>query len=81
MSKQYRIEKNIPIPKPNSQSKYPFGEMAIGDSFLAPSEKKTSISAAISSFRKTHPDAFFAQRRVSETEIRVWRVDRKKEQL
>ena len=33
---EFKIDKNIPLPKRTRIAKYPFAEMAVGDSFLIP---------------------------------------------
>lgn len=40
------IEKGVPLPSRAPKSKYPFAEMAIGDSFLASDVKTVSTKAA-----------------------------------
>lgn len=76
------IEKNIPMPKNSAgkPKKYPFAEMAIGDSFLNPNVdgKKNLIQQATCGFSRKHPGFKFATRREA-TGIRVWRIEAKKE--
>ena len=74
-----KIEKDIPIPKIRSNSKYPFDRMEVGDSFLVEMEsyslsKHSSISScAISWAIRNNKDAKFSCRRVKNG-IRLWRI-------
>lgn len=77
----FEIEKNIPIPKPPTGfTKYPFGEMEIGDSFFMRCSEadvlklKTRIRGATRPFRKRrNTTARFEVRRVSGG-VRCWRT-------
>jgi hypothetical protein len=65
----YKIEKGIPIAK----NGYPFGEMEVGDSFLAEAKLLQRVRFAASKFGKDH-NKKFATRQVPEG-VRVWRVE------
>lgn len=67
----YEIDKGIEIPQPRSE--YPFGEMEIGDSFLAPKEKIKGVRAAASEYGKRKSKRFMT--RTVEGGVRVWRVE------
>lgn len=70
------IEKNIPIPVSYSGSKYPFKELEIGDSFLAPIEKRNSVNSNANHFGKNcNPRRKFITRTISELECRIWRTE------
>ncbi len=45
---QYKIEKNVPLPTEHGNTKYPFMQMEVGDSFFAdgiPSSARTAAYA------------------------------------
>jgi hypothetical protein len=66
----YKIEKGVPI---IGRQKYPFGEMEVGDSFLADEALLDRLRAAAAHFGKNH-NKKFAVRQVPEG-VRVWRVE------
>lgn len=77
------IESSIPVPKRTGgragSSKYPFAQMAVGQSFLVGSDIKAStVRSAIGAFCKTNKDFKFAVR-VVEDGVRVWRVEAEEE--
>ena len=70
----FEIEKNIAIPKIDKtrvgrKTKYPFRQMEIGDSFVAP---KNAISAA-QTHSMRHKEKF-ATRTIDADNIRIWRI-------
>jgi hypothetical protein len=83
------IESGIPIPvrgtfRGNSNSgrkaMYPFGDMAVGDSFFVPvkngrtpAQTRNSITGAISYHTKAHPGRRFVSR-IVEGGVRFWRT-------
>lgn len=73
----FKIETGIEIPGRKggrSGSKYPFGQMDVGQSFLVGSGVKVStVRSAIGAFNKSHPGMKFAVRDTDEG-VRVWRV-------
>lgn len=64
----YIIDKNIPFPNGNTapNTKYPFSQMKIGDSFLA-KEKKAVVAASVWSKNKK-------RRFISRKEKDGWRI-------
>jgi hypothetical protein len=70
MSK-YVIEKGISPPE--DKNKYPFHEMQVGDSFVAPREREESVRTAASKLSITLAPKRWTVRR-NEDGIRVWRV-------
>ena len=66
----FTIDKDRPIPPTRRQTKYPFGEMEVGDSFFA--ENKKAVSAA-HVWASTHPGVKFATRTEGDG-VRVWRL-------
>jgi len=80
--KFHKIENNVPIHDVNSKSKYPWPEMAVGDSVFIEAEKgetPTRLAATVSSSVRYHgrkTGKKFRTRVFSkENGIRVWRVD------
>jgi hypothetical protein len=64
-----KVEKNIPIPK-----KYPFAEMAVGDSFgLLPGVKRVSVSVAAKRYGEKL-GRVFTIRTMPDRTLRCWRV-------
>lgn len=73
---EYKIEKNVPmvvLRKPGF-SKYPFAQMQIGDSFVAPLEERRRISSAATHYGKNHNSKFHI-RKITEKQIRIWRTE------
>ena len=77
----YEIEKDIevyPISKTQfkpRESKYPFRDMEVGDSFAVEPTKNLAIRSAITNFQKRNPDVKFVTRRGPDGEIRIWRSE------
>lgn len=81
-----KIERGVPIPlvdKPERESKYPFGEMEIEESFFVPNTKPSSMHACISRFKKSKgSERKFTVRSVTEKQgdkdvegVRIWRIE------
>lgn len=83
----YKIESNVPMPR-NKPTKYPFGEMQVGDSFFVPvakngdgwarSKQHNRLTAAINSWRRTNKSMNhrFKIRSTEEPHgVRCWRVE------
>lgn len=74
---EIKIEKGIPQPPTKGgKKKYPFGEMAIGDSFLVPTDNNGagSVRCAASYYGSRHPGFKFVVRMV-DGGCRCWRVE------
>lgn len=69
----YQIDKNVPLPT-FKQHEFPFSEMEQGDSFVIPSSNRTSARNHASDYQKEHENVKFEIRKISETEVRVWRT-------
>jgi hypothetical protein len=63
-----KIDHDVPLPG-RINSKYPFAEMKVGDSFVL---QKTRVPA-VSNWNKLHPKTKFITRKISSNSIRVWR--------
>ena len=74
---EFTIEKNVPIPVGgkgvSGQTKYPFSEMKIGDSFAVSCVPSTVISAA-RNWRNTHNSSCKFSVRKTPDGCRCWRV-------
>lgn len=70
----FAIEKNVPMPSGMMGSKvYPFGEMAIGDSFVASGERvQARLASAAYGYGKYHQKKFICRK--DGAGVRVWRV-------
>lgn len=72
----YNIEKNIPFPSNiviKRREKYPFSQLKLGDSFLVPDGKMSTISVSVAKYNKNMQKRRFRARTVKEG-VRVWRV-------
>lgn len=71
------IEKAVPLPethRPVRTSKYPFGAMEVGDSFLAQDIKATTMYSSVARYVKASGNTKkFTVRSVSDG-VRVWRT-------
>ena len=68
-----RIESNIPIPpRKAGYSKYPLGDMRVGDSFET-DEPQWRVAAAVCNYGKRHGKKF-STRTLSSTAVGVWRT-------
>lgn len=69
-----KVDKNITLPKPFRPGKppiYPWEDMEIGDSFVAPSKVKSSVVAA----NRRHSPMKFTCRDMGDGKFRVWRIE------
>lgn len=75
----FAIEKSIPIPVRSRDSRYPFKEMDVGDSFMVEFEATPPIivtrrvRSAVSSYQKKSLAKFTV--RTFDDGLRVWRVE------
>lgn len=65
-----KVDKNIPIPT-SKYTKYPYGEMEVGDSFFVKIEREKIYSSS-SQYGKRH-NAKFSVRKEADG-YRVWRI-------
>lgn len=64
-----KIESNVPLP-----SKFPFAQMKVGDSFLAPPDiNRTSVSVSAKRFGTKHGMKFTVRK--VEQGFRCWRTE------
>lgn len=84
---EFKIEKKVPIPpieRPNRESKYPFDELAVGESFLVENIKAPTLHSCIARYTKgpKGEGKKFTVRTVTEKQgdetievgVRVWRT-------
>lgn len=74
--RELTIERGVPMPNPIKEfarTKYPFGQMSVGDSFKIPNEiiRSARNSAYLYGMRN---DMKFSCRRIDDTHYRVWRI-------
>ena len=84
----YKVEKNIEMPNKMTNGiahyKYPFADMAVGDSFAVPVDPTTTLNFiqvakrvqnALQQAKKRQPDRTYAIRTMKHKKcIRVWRI-------
>lgn len=77
----YKIDKDVPVPTTKRPCKYPWADMGIskevdgeliGDSFLAPGVKLTTLSSGAASYGRAHNMKFLC--RTVDGGVRVWRI-------
>ena len=73
---EFKIDKGVPMPKlrggPGRNPIYPLGDMEVGDSFLVPGEKRSSLRSAIQMYGKRYGKRFSL--RTVDGGQRVWRL-------
>lgn len=66
----FKIEKNIPFAEvPRKTIKYPFAEMAVGDSFAFTLKQKRKVQSALCTYERRHEGTRFAI-----AGLRCWRL-------
>lgn len=75
---KYVIDKNIPIPLARRNSKYPFKDMEINDSFAIPVVNKKDTrkiqTRIVAAFYKIKGKKFTTRIIPDKKEVRVWRI-------
>lgn len=75
---EIKVEKGFAIPTLKANSKYPWHDLAIGDSFFVPGKLITQMSVTEPN-RRLKPRKFTARTRTlkddGEEGVRVWRVE------
>lgn len=73
---KYHIEKDVPVSGiPVQRSIYPFHDMEVGDSFVAPIAKRPGLtSSARAVGERKDPEWRFVTKKVNAKQIRIWRV-------
>lgn len=67
---KFKIEKKVPVP---TRGKWPFGDMAVGDSFVVPPELKDGARQAAFAYG-SKKNMKFVTRATDEGGLRVWRA-------
>lgn len=62
-----------PPPRTGRFAKYPFPEMAVGESILFPTTERVRAKAAAGIYKRRHPGWNFTARKVPEGQ-RIWRT-------
>ena len=70
---EYKIEKGILIPPPVRRTKYPFGQMEVGDSVFIADDGGGRVIAAACEYGKRHNKKFSC--RTVDGGVRVWRIE------
>ncbi len=77
MKAEFKIEKGIPLaPHGNSvrrQSKYPFSDMKVGDSFAVPAEVLSAVRTASIGYSRANGGSKFTIRKSGKA-FRCWRI-------
>lgn len=69
----YQVEDNHPVPEVLGRNRYPFREMAPGQSFLVKAEDAAKARTAARVFMNRNTDVKLGWKRVEEG-IRIWRI-------
>jgi hypothetical protein len=74
-SPTYRIEKNVPLPtRTHGNTKYPFAQMAVGDSFEIEYADRKRYQAAAYHFKKRNPWFSFTIRHNAKSALCLRRI-------
>lgn len=70
---QFQVERNVALPDASKKAgKYPFSDLGVGDSFLAPESERLRVGASAYNFAARH--GIKVSIRKVEGGIRVWRT-------
>lgn len=69
---EYKIEKGVPIPNKRVDTLYPLHDLAVGDSFLVPLDRRHAASAKAYDHARNGGKKF--EVRTVEGGVRVWRT-------
>jgi hypothetical protein len=70
----YKIEKNVPIPKGYARTKYPFSKMEVGDSFVVEDVNYNRVRQAAYSYSFRN-DIKLSVKRGLDGKFHCWRVE------
>lgn len=75
MTGKFKIEKGVPMPA--YRGKYPFSEMAVGDSFTVPLAQRNIVLSSAQHWRKRTMNLGwkFSTRTVDDKTARIWRIE------
>lgn len=68
------IEKNIPMPAGNYRNKYPWGDLAVGDSFEFPDGVSSNAAHTAASLASLRFQKTFRVRKTGDNTFRCWRL-------
>ena len=72
-----KIERNVPMPQAGIQRTglmSAMKKMSVGDSFLYPAHRVSSVTGTVWFIRRDRPEVKFTTRKLNDDEIRVWRT-------
>ena len=71
----YRLESHLPIPesRPGPKTRYPFGTMAVGESFLVDRDAAYRARNAVNAYKGKHPGWNYTARLEADG-LRIWRT-------
>lgn len=69
----FKIESGIPIPSKSGDSRYPFREMKVGDSFFVPGKKAANLAGCLGYYRTRYKITLVT--RTVDGGVRVWRTE------
>lgn len=72
MASAFKIEKGVPAP--GRRTKYPFGEMEVGDSFFVEHGNASALSNAACSYARYWKKPFKYSARRVDGGARIWRI-------
>ena len=74
---EIKIRSDVPLPTPRGrgvrESKYPFAEMNVGDSFVVTDKTARTVRSAVAAFQKKFTAKFAV--RTTDEGIGVWRTE------
>lgn len=70
----FKIERGIPIPGYRNQSRYPFANMKVNDSFVANSNIALSARRAAYIYGSLHDKKFTVRKINARGDMRIWRI-------
>jgi hypothetical protein len=73
-----KIEKNVPMPTRSNVPELPLDQMEVGDSFayeLQGDKDYAVVRQRLTRYQKSNPPVRFSMKKVSETEVRVHRIE------
>lgn len=70
----FKIEKNVALPKHARTCKYPFADMDVGDSFVAPNTNRIALYAAAHQWTKRDATGKKFIVREEGNDARIWRT-------
>lgn len=70
---RYKIEQGVPVPERRRRSKYPLGNLAVGDSFAVSADQVQNLRIAVSQQHRRKKGTRFTVRK-QDVGYRCWRM-------